>query len=201
MWVFPLYVGLSDCSPVCLSDSVSRIGFNLSNLWKKNFHLDNKHQLWPNAAIETFHVSKNNQNETFFFYFFIFSFFFCGRFRDMTQEHSPPKSEQWWLCIRLAGKGAMYHMLRGDIEKKFHWLLTIECHLRAMATIHLAVSVGRYVSNTLRTIKKVTAVLWDIFHEKKNFSSFFVRNGKSIIKWSRCHKSHEFLPIISNFMI
>ena len=32
-------------------------------------------------------------------------------------------------------------------------------------------------------------------------NSFFVRNGKSIIKWSQCHKSHEFLPIISDFMI
>ena len=30
---------------------------------------------------------------------------------------------------------------------------------------------------------------------------FFVRFGKSVIKWDKCHKSHEFSSIILDFMI
>ena len=37
--------------------------------------------------------------------------------------------------------------------------------------------------------------------QKWLFNIFFVRIGKSIIKWSECHKSHEFLSIILDFMI
>ena len=30
---------------------------------------------------------------------------------------------------------------------------------------------------------------------------FFMRNGKSVIKWSQCHKSHEFSLIILDFTV